>query len=91
MCSSFLFVQLDLYWVARFFSNRVDEALSSVRVFDCKTENALVVDLQELYEIFRDEEVFASLNPSRSQLYRHFSTNQMVRLELSTGNTIIAA
>ncbi len=53
MCSSFLFVQLVLYWIARFFSNRVDKALSPVRVFDCKIENAVVVDLQELREIFR--------------------------------------
>src|SRR6266566_3446340 len=91
LCSSYLLVHLVLYWIARFFSNRVDKALSPVRVFDCKIENALVIDLQELREIFRDEEVFASLNLSRCQLYRHFSTNPYGWIELSTGNTIITA
>ena len=78
LCSSYLLVHLVSYWIARFFSNRVDKALSPVRVFDCKTENAVVVDLQELREIFRDQEVFASLDLGRCQLYRHFSTNQTV-------------
>ncbi len=59
------------YWTAWLFLNRVDEALSPVRVFDCKIENALIIDLQELREIFRDEEVLASLDPCRCQLYYH--------------------
>jgi len=54
LCSSYLLVHLVLYCIARFFSNRVNEALSPVRVFDCKIENALVIDLQELREILRD-------------------------------------
>ena len=71
MCSSYLLVHLGSYWIPRFFSNRVDKALSPVRVFDCKIENALVIDLQELREIFRDEEVLAALDPCRCQLYSH--------------------
>jgi hypothetical protein len=37
-------VQLGLYWIARFFSDRVEEALSPVRIFDRKIEDALVVE-----------------------------------------------
>jgi hypothetical protein len=36
---------ISLHWAARFVSDRVDEALSLVRVFDRKVENTLVIDL----------------------------------------------
>jgi hypothetical protein len=55
-------VRLSLYWAARFFSNQVNEALSVVRVFDCKIENAIVIDLQELREIFGNQQILASFD-----------------------------
>jgi hypothetical protein len=58
-------LQLGLIW------NRVDEALSFVRIFDRKIEDALVVDLEELGKIFWDQEVLAPLDPCRGQLYGH--------------------
>lgn len=63
--------------------------MTLVRVFYGEVQNALVVDLQELREVFGNKQIFASLDPCRCQLYPHLDLPTARRLELSPGNTII--
>jgi len=58
-------VRLVFRRVAGFLSDRVDEPLALVSVFDSQVEYALVVDLEKLCQVFGNQEIFASLDPCR--------------------------
>lgn len=48
-----------------FFSDRINEVLPFARVFDGEVEDALVIDLQKLCEVFGNQQILASLDSCR--------------------------